>query len=176
VSAISAQTSGDNPRPADDVGLLCSLDELDDYTHRGVIARLERSCQLPTGQAETLFDDAVRWLWLSRKWEIDHAAGAPDLPMQWAMFDGLDILDYAWHEFILHTVDYAEFCRRYLGAFIHHRPADPFVEDSGQFPLAEFERSLSYAWDHLGESTVRRWLTDYPALSRAIRDHHPYLG
>jgi SAM-dependent methyltransferase len=30
-----------------------------------------------------------------------------------------------WHAFILHTDDYAEFCQRVAGRFIHHLPAGP---------------------------------------------------
>lgn len=31
-------------------------------------------------------------------------------------------VDAGWHAFILHTADYAEFCARVLGTFIHHNP------------------------------------------------------
>jgi hypothetical protein len=31
-------------------------------------------------------------------------------------------VDPGWHAFILHTEDYAEFCDRIAGRFIHHRP------------------------------------------------------
>lgn len=31
-------------------------------------------------------------------------------------------VDPGWHAFILHTEDYAEFCDRIAGGFIHHRP------------------------------------------------------
>ena len=34
-------------------------------------------------------------------------------------------VDAGWHAFILHTRDYAEFCQRVAGRFIHHRPSDP---------------------------------------------------
>lgn len=31
-------------------------------------------------------------------------------------------VDAGWHTFILHTLDYAEFCERVAGRFIHHVP------------------------------------------------------
>ena len=31
-------------------------------------------------------------------------------------------VDIGWHTFILHTLDYAEFCQRVAGRFIHHNP------------------------------------------------------
>lgn len=33
-----------------------------------------------------------------------------------------DVVDEIWHEFILHTRDYASFCDKYLGRFLHHVP------------------------------------------------------
>lgn len=36
-----------------------------------------------------------------------------------------EIVDPGWHEFILHTVDYAAFCERVAGRFLHHVPTDP---------------------------------------------------
>lgn len=40
-------------------------------------------------------------------------------------------VDKGWHAFILHTADYAEFCHRVAGRFIHHLPDEPGEEDSG---------------------------------------------
>jgi hypothetical protein len=45
-----------------------------------------------------------------------------------------DEVDPGWHEFILHTVDYAAFCDQVAGRFLHHVPTD--AEDpstSGEF-------------------------------------------
>lgn len=36
-----------------------------------------------------------------------------------------EAVDAGWHAFILHTADYAEFCERIAGRFIHHRPYGP---------------------------------------------------
>ncbi|TXS41744.1 hypothetical protein EAO75_43380 [Streptomyces sp. uw30] len=35
-----------------------------------------------------------------------------------------ELVDYGWHAFILHTVDYAAFCERVAGRFVHHVPTD----------------------------------------------------
>jgi hypothetical protein len=40
-------------------------------------------------------------------------------------------VDAGWHAFVLHTRDYAEFCQRVAGRFIHHRPDDP-SESAGE--------------------------------------------
>jgi len=39
-------------------------------------------------------------------------------------------VDLGWHQFILNTVDYAEFCQRVAGYFIHHVP-DEFTAPRG---------------------------------------------
>lgn len=36
-----------------------------------------------------------------------------------------EAVDAGWHAFVLHTHEYAEFCSRVAGRFIHHRPALP---------------------------------------------------
>lgn len=36
-----------------------------------------------------------------------------------------ELVDIGWHTFILHTRDYALFCQRIAGRFIHHEPTDP---------------------------------------------------
>lgn len=41
-------------------------------------------------------------------------------------------VDAGWHAFILHTSDYAEFCQRIAGRFIHHRPNSPAEAASEQ--------------------------------------------
>ncbi|GAA0606544.1 hypothetical protein GCM10010174_24420 [Kutzneria viridogrisea] len=45
-------------------------------------------------------------------------------------------VDLGWHTFILHTRDYAEFCDRVAGHFIHHVPDDePAPSDGDSFIL-----------------------------------------
>lgn len=41
------------------------------------------------------------------------------------------LVDYGWHAFILHTREYAEFCDRVAGRFIHHVPTDGEHDDVG---------------------------------------------
>ena len=39
------------------------------------------------------------------------------------------LVDHGWHTFILFTRDYAAFCARVCGRFIHHIPVDPAADD-----------------------------------------------
>ncbi|UPT41757.1 MULTISPECIES: hypothetical protein [Streptomyces] len=49
-------------------------------------------------------------------------------------------VDVGWHTWILHTVDYAEFCERVAGRFIHHVPT-PDAE-TGEGSDAARQRTL----------------------------------
>ena len=42
-------------------------------------------------------------------------------------------IDIGWHTFILHTSEYAEFCERAAGRFIHHAPTDDADERVGKY-------------------------------------------
>ncbi|CAK7284924.1 glycine-rich domain-containing protein [Streptomyces sp. RM1] len=52
------------------------------------------------------------------------------------------LVDYGWHAFILHTVDYAAFCQRVAGGFVHHVPTDEDDETPGA-AQATRERTLA---------------------------------
>jgi hypothetical protein len=54
-------------------------------------------------------------------------------------------LDEMWHNFILYTMDYAEFCTMYLGMFVHHRPRrrdDPKSTRNMRQETLDFAREL----------------------------------
>lgn len=53
-----------------------------------------------------------------------------------------ELVDFGWHAFILHTVDYAAFCQRVVGHFVHHVPTDEDEELPGG-PQAARERTLA---------------------------------
>lgn len=40
-------------------------------------------------------------------------------------------IDEAWHEFVLHTKHYADYCITRYGHFIHHVPTSPLCCESG---------------------------------------------
>lgn len=58
--------------------------------------------------AKQCFEDLKRYLWLCA------STGKPLVPSK--------KIDQMWHDFILFTMDYSEFCEVRLGRFIHHRP------------------------------------------------------
>ncbi|GAA3766700.1 glycine-rich domain-containing protein [Streptomyces chiangmaiensis] len=53
-----------------------------------------------------------------------------------------ELVDHGWHAFILHTADYAQFCERIVGRFVHHVPTDEDETLPGG-PQATRERTLA---------------------------------
>lgn len=52
-----------------------------------------------------------------------------------------ETVDIGWHTFILHTREYADFCDRIAGGFIHHVPEDPAEGEIGTAAAAR-QRTL----------------------------------
>lgn len=59
-------------------------------------------------------------------------------------------VDFVWHQFILSTREYAEFCNEYFGKFLHHVPSPTSNKDwSGDLELRKFfvESSILMGYD-----------------------------
>lgn len=117
--------------------------------------------QLPAEQA---FEEVVKYLWLSKKHTLDRLADKdnPNLPERFFMVRSMQEIDEMWHEFILFTENYSDFCMQYFGEYMHHLPN---LFDNRPRPRDEVERDiekmLHYIHAHLGEETVRTWFIDY---------------
>jgi hypothetical protein len=68
-----------------------------------------------------------------------------------------DLVDIGWHTFLLHTREYADFCQRIAGRFIHHQPEPPPDETGPTAPeplgvpisrAVEAIRAAGFAVDH----------------------------
>lgn len=68
--------------------------------------------QLDTEQTNLVFDSLRDYFWLCRQAKRKMVA----MPSQ--------AVDDAWHEFILFTRAYKHYCRKALGRFLHHTPAE----------------------------------------------------
>ena len=55
------------------------------------------------------------------------------------------IVDKAWHAFILITKEYQVFCEGAYGRFLHHRPSEPYKKESFAF-RKKAEQSLREVW------------------------------
>ena len=84
------------------------LDEVMDYENPDIVARMKKELGLIEEEANLLFDDTKRFLYLTAMY-----------PGTWSPPKKVD---KGWHEFLMFTKDYTEFCQRFFGRFIHHEP------------------------------------------------------
>lgn len=57
-------------------------------------------------------------------------------------------VDLGWHTFLLYTNEYADFCERIAGRFIHHRPKfQLIVVDNGIPPNVRRVRRIKLSYD-----------------------------
>lgn len=130
------------------------------YRHPQVIKRFSKEHPELSSHAEIIFEDLMRFFWASKKHEEDkklHPTN-PELDFLYIMDEEMKGIDLMWHIFLLYTKDYAEFCHKYFGVFLHHLPdlVDPDEEDQMKFTL-NLEKFLNYTYDLLGEEVIRRW-------------------
>lgn len=120
------------------------------YSNAFFIQRLKSKLGITEAQALALFEDMKRFLYLCGT--HDRALGVLGPSPE---------IDKAWHEFILCTEDYAEFCICNFGKFIHHRPNRP-DDPTGDGSVAT--RTLELARATFGDLTDN-WR--YPAKVHA---------
>lgn len=143
-----------------------SLDDVLAYRHPGVVRRYLKEHGGSREEAEELFRETLKWLYLCDR------ATAEGFPC--AMTPDMERVDWMWHTFVLFTRDYAEFCYHHFGTFLHHLPEDGGDEASGSAPgpaeetISRLERQYGYVYDLLGEETLRAWYDEcrYAAPAR----------
>ncbi|WP_207424848.1 glycine-rich domain-containing protein [Desertivirga brevis] len=139
------------------------LDKILEYKNEDVICRFTDLLNVTDDEAEDIFLETKKFLFLSQYEGIF-------IP------DELLILDEMWHNFILFTREYAAFCQANFGRFVHHQPATraeklnrkAAIEANPEANRAEFNKKLevliSAVFDHLGQETVLKWFSTYPQI------------
>jgi len=131
-----------------------SLDEVLAYRHPGVVRRYAKEQHASLVEAEEVFRETLKWLYLCY---CSTTAGPEGFGC--AMTPELAQIDEMWHTFLLFTRDYAAFCERYCGFFLHHVPNED-EEESPEDPetvRALLERHFGLVYDVLGEDTLTNW-------------------
>jgi hypothetical protein len=70
--------------------------------------RIAKHLKVTEEQAGQLFLDVQKFLWMAAQ------SSQPCIPTP--------LIDDAWHEFMLYTREYEQFCKTYCGGFMHHEP------------------------------------------------------
>lgn len=144
-----------------------SIESVISYKNKSVVEKFLEKYDLPYEEAEDIFIEMLKWLWLG-------AVAKNDGFDKLVVHEDLFIIDEMWHTFILFTMDYTTFCDEYFGHYLHHTPAtkaDREVEEATskenpELYLKKVEEELrehySYVYDRLGESTLLKWYSIYP--------------
>ncbi len=131
-----------------------SLDEVLAYQNPAVVRRYAREHGVSQEEAEDLFQEMLKWLYLCYRTNLDGPDGAACV-----MTQDIIKIDWMWHTFLLFTRDYAAFCDRCFGFFLHHIPN----EDEEEQPLdlavvrEQLEQQYGLVYDVLGEQTLLTW-------------------
>lgn len=88
------------------------LTQVLDYENEEFTERLKDKLSLTDVDARVLFTDMKKFLFMCG---TRHGIWSPTAQ-----------IDAAWHEFILYTKDYAAFCDKMFGRFLHHVPRSYF--------------------------------------------------
>jgi hypothetical protein len=142
-----------------------SLEEVLRYRHPGVVRRYAKEHHATPEEAAELFREMLKWLYLCGRGATDGPDG-----LALAIHPEIEKIDEMWHAFLLFTLDYADFCDRHFGFFLHHVPNED--DEEGAPPeesavRAALERQYAFVYDVLGEETVTAWYGDcrYAAAS-----------
>ncbi len=134
-----------------------SLDSLL-YKNEDVIHRFTKIYDVKQSEAEDIFNETLKWLWITQN---------VDFPF--FIDDSILILDEMWHNFILFTNDYHEYCLKYFGKFIHHQPSTASEQEAWKknwkAEMKKYEKQLKkqyeLVYDYLGEDTLKKWYVTY---------------
>lgn len=141
------------------------LEEVLKYHNRSIIERFLHHFPMPIEEAEQIFLDCKRYLWLAATME-ERRLTDPDTPDIF-ITEGIKIVDEMWHAFIIYTELYERFCKKYLGRFIHHPPTlhkyNRNVETLGKEKSVELlvGEMVECTYELLGEETAIRWFDTY---------------
>jgi hypothetical protein len=125
------------------------LGEVLAYEHPHLIDRLQEKLGLSPDGAEELFEDTKRFLYLCGTVSEPLAPSAP--------------IDECWHHFILFTREYAAFCNRYFGRFLHHVPKT--AAETAKSDGTVGRRTVELARARFGHSLSSNWCADEASCS-----------
>jgi hypothetical protein len=127
-----AVTVGGKRMPLDVEGLLA-------HRQPRVVARYAAEHQVSLEEAEVVFQETKKFLAVCAVWRGEDFAPSEQQ-------------DEMWHNFILFTVDYTNFCKQFFGGYIHHVPCDGTRASTEGCPLKQ------KAVDIFGEITSELWV------------------
>lgn len=95
-----------------------------------------------------------------------------DLDVSWNMYSAR--VDEAWHQFVLFTIQYEDFCRRYFGEYLHHNPSGaPDLPGRPKLKPSTFEGFRARYESFFGNPLPDIWLDSLSiSLSRRVINYN----
>ena len=160
---------------------LASLEEVLAYQNETVVYEMMDQYDIPFDEAEEIFTETKKWLWICANWHRDYLEGKeiPDLIVTYDLL----IIDEMWHTFMLYSFDYTNFCNNFFGYYLHHQPTPPPFnkikkmdrpqgtpgspfstsdEIENRITKEQLEGVLNYIYDLVGGDTINLWYDVYP--------------
>lgn len=144
--------------------LLSQLDRVEELHCEDEIQIIEafmERYEVSKSEAEEIFTETKKWLWLASKNNDHEEVLFIDRP--------LVIIDEMWHNFILHTRQYYNFCIKNFKKLIHHSPTPvrekrKLEEQMLNHPTSiikeheeKVKKQYSLIYDNLGPETLLKW-------------------
>ncbi len=167
---------------------ICTLEKALSYRNDDVIDKFLSLYKLPYAEAEDIFRETKRWLWMGARLTSEgRAAGRKNDP-RGAIDFAMIVIDEMWHTFILFTPDYTEFCLSHFGYYIHHVPTrrkereqfEKGLVDDAFSAIRQREKDAyeqyEYVYDLFGEDVFKKWFVEYPRKYSVARLQEVYVG
>src|SRR5215207_9356064 len=110
------------------------LSELMQYRNEDVLSRFTDLMDVTDEEAEDIFAETKKFLFICRQ---------PGVFIP----DELLIVDEMWHNFILFTKEYQDFCAFYFGGYLHHTPATRAAKTQHREELAADAATVKNAFN-----------------------------
>lgn len=142
------------------------------YKNNMVVHKFLESYNMPFEDAEDIFMETKKWLWLCGK-AIHQRKNGLDCPPL-LITQELFIIDEMWHTFILFTREYSSFCKKYFTHYIHHSPTTKLEKEEFAYRkknapqelakeiIKKRELQYNYIYENLGRETLIKWYSLIP--------------
>lgn len=155
--------------------ILPELKALESFEAEEVILKFARDFKIPVSDSKMLFKETMKMLWLMVKHtkDIEKAQEKP-VPLTFVLQKSMEPLDKMWHEFILFSNEYHQFCDSFFGEYLHHIPCSEKEFRAFQQRKAERQEAfeemekkelrvfVKYIQDNLGSETLETWFKKIP--------------
>lgn len=156
---------------------LPELAALESFECEEVILKFSRDFGVALPESKMIFKETMKMLWLmvKHRQELENRSGC-FLPNAFNVQKAMDPLDKMWHEFILFTQEYHDFCREFFGSYLHHVPCsekefrafqqrkEERKSDFEERERQEIRTFVRYIQENLGTETLESWFKKIPEI------------